>query len=49
MKGLVRRNVDTTIFIKKNYDNILVIQIYVDDIIFRSTNEALCQDFAKLI
>ena len=27
----------------------LVIQIYVDDIIFGSTNESLCQDFAKLM
>ena len=27
----------------------LIIQIYVDDIIFVSTNESLCQDFAKLM
>ena len=44
-----RGNVDTTLFIKRNQDDILVIQIYVDDIIFGSTNESLCQDFAKLM
>ena len=36
-------------FYKKNHDDILVIQIYVDNIIFRSTNETLCQGFAKLM
>ncbi|GMI89954.1 cysteine-rich RLK (RECEPTOR-like protein kinase) 8 [Hibiscus trionum] len=41
--------VDTTLFIKSNGKDILVVQIYVDDIIFGSTNELLCQDFSKLI
>ena len=44
-----RGNVDATLFIKKNQNDILVIQIYVDDIIFGSTNKTLCQDFAKLM
>ena len=44
-----RANVDTILFIKRNQNDILVIQIYVDDIIFGSTNETLCQDFAKLM
>ena len=44
-----RGNVDTTLFIKRNQDDILVIQIYVDDIIFGSTNETLYQDFVKLM
>ena len=44
-----RGNVDTTLFIKRNQNDMLVIQIYVDDIIFGSTNESLCQDFAKLM
>ena len=44
-----RENIDTTLFIKRNQDDILVIQIYVDDIIFGSTNETLCEDFAKLM
>ena len=29
--------------------DILVVQIYVDDIIFGSTNASLCKDFSKLM
>ena len=29
------------------YDNMLVAQIYVDDIIFGATNQSLCEHFAK--
>ena len=32
-------------FTKHVDDDILIVQIYVDDIIFRSTNEKLCKDF----
>ena len=39
--------VDTTLFIKKFKNNFFIIQIYVDDIIFGSTNESLCESFAK--
>ena len=39
--------VDPTLFIKYFDKDIIVIQIYVDDIIFGSTNEDLCQVFAK--
>ena len=45
--GFTRGSVDTTLFIKRNLHDILVVQIYVDDIIFGATNEILCQDFAK--
>ena len=31
--------VDTTLFIKKNLNDILLVQIYVDGIIFGSTND----------
>ncbi|KAK8621081.1 hypothetical protein V6N13_067524 [Hibiscus sabdariffa] len=48
-KGFNKGNVDTTLFIKNDGKDILVVQIYVDDIIFGSTNELLCQDFAKLM
>ena len=41
MKG----KVDTTLFTKHVYSDILIVQIYVDDIIFESTNEVLCKDF----
>ncbi|KAK8623109.1 hypothetical protein V6N13_118002 [Hibiscus sabdariffa] len=48
-KGFSKGKVDTTLFIKNDGKDILVVQIYVDDIIFGSTNELLCQDFAKLM
>ncbi|KAK8674550.1 hypothetical protein V6N13_032660 [Hibiscus sabdariffa] len=48
-KGFNKGKVDTTLFIKNDGKDILVVQIYVDDIIFGSTNELLCQDFAKLM
>ena len=44
-----RGSVDTTLFIKRKGQDMLVMQIYVDDIIFGATNEKLCQDFAKLM
>ena len=44
-----RGNVDKAMFIKKKNNDILVVQIYVDDIIFGATNESLCKEFAKLM
>nr|GEU67232.1 putative reverse transcriptase domain-containing protein [Tanacetum cinerariifolium] len=38
-----------TLFIKKQKGDILLVQVYVDDIIFESTNKELCKDFEKLI
>ncbi|EOY19086.1 Cysteine-rich RLK (RECEPTOR-like protein kinase) 8, putative [Theobroma cacao] len=46
-KGYVRGNIDTTLFIKKYLNDLIVFQIYVDDIVFCVTNEALCKNFAK--
>ncbi|XP_042953597.1 uncharacterized protein LOC122290115, partial [Carya illinoinensis] len=46
-KGFSRGKIDTTLFIKYENDDILLIQIYVDDIIFGATNENMCQVFAK--
>ena len=37
-KSFVKSKVNTTLFTKHVDDDILIIQIYVDDIIFRSTN-----------
>ncbi|GJT26106.1 retrovirus-related pol polyprotein from transposon TNT 1-94 [Tanacetum coccineum] len=37
--------VDPTLFIQKAGNNLLLVQIYVDDIIFASTNTALCNEF----
>ncbi|KAH9671118.1 hypothetical protein KPL70_017229 [Citrus sinensis] len=36
---------DTTLFVKHKNQDILIVQIYIDDIIFGSTNELLCKDF----
>ena len=41
--------VDTTLFIKNDKKDILVCQIYVDDIIFGSTNQVLCQAFGEMM
>nr|GEU72223.1 copia protein [Tanacetum cinerariifolium] len=40
---------DQTLFIKRKKGDILVVQIYVDDIIFGSTNKDLCKAFEKLM
>ena len=48
-KGFVRGKVDTTLFIKNNNQQTLLVQIYVDDIIFGSTNNTLCKEFSKLM
>ena len=45
--GFSRRSVDTTLFLKKHKHNMLVAQIFVDDIIFGATNQSLCEHFAK--
>ncbi|WVZ70159.1 hypothetical protein U9M48_018847 [Paspalum notatum var. saurae] len=44
-KGFVIGRVDTTIFTKKMDNDLFVYQVYVDDIIFESTNEELCKEF----
>ena len=43
--GFVKGKVDTTLFTKHVDTDILIIQIYIDDIIFGSTNEILCKEF----
>jgi len=42
--GFVKGKMDTTLFTKHVDGDILIIQIYVDDIIFGSTNEKLCKE-----
>ncbi|GJU49037.1 retrovirus-related pol polyprotein from transposon TNT 1-94 [Tanacetum coccineum] len=39
--------VDSTLFTRKAGNNLLLVQIYVDDIIFASTNNVLCNEFAN--
>ena len=41
----VKGKVGTTLFTKHVGSYILIVQIYVDDIIFSSTNELLCKEF----
>nr|GEY47967.1 retrovirus-related Pol polyprotein from transposon TNT 1-94 [Tanacetum cinerariifolium] len=41
--------IDQTLYIKKQQKDILLVQIYVNDIIFGATNKALCQSFEKLM
>nr|GEX51875.1 uncharacterized mitochondrial protein AtMg00810-like [Tanacetum cinerariifolium] len=47
--GFQRETIDQTLFIEKQQKDILLVQIYVDDIIFGATNKALCQSFEKLM
>jgi hypothetical protein len=41
--------VDTTLFTKKLGNDLFVLQIYVDDIIFGSTNQDFCEEFEKMM
>ncbi|GJR45057.1 putative ribonuclease H-like domain-containing protein [Tanacetum coccineum] len=47
--GYQRGNIDQTLFIKRQKRDILLVQIYVDDIIFGSTKKEMCTEFEKLI
>ncbi|KAK6137870.1 hypothetical protein DH2020_028378 [Rehmannia glutinosa] len=47
--GFTRGKVDTTLFVFENGQDFLLVQIYVDDIIFGATNESLCKKFSKLM
>nr|GEZ44450.1 retrovirus-related Pol polyprotein from transposon TNT 1-94 [Tanacetum cinerariifolium] len=48
-KGFTNGSVDPTLFITKHRGDILLVQIYVDDIIFGSTNPNLSKRFEKLM
>ncbi|GJY93426.1 retrovirus-related pol polyprotein from transposon TNT 1-94 [Tanacetum coccineum] len=41
--------IDQTLFIKKQKRDILLVQVYIDDIIFGSTKKELCIEFKKLM
>ncbi|GJU61657.1 putative ribonuclease H-like domain-containing protein [Tanacetum coccineum] len=47
--GFRRGIIDKTLFIKKIKNDILLVQVYVDDIIFGSTKESLSTEFEQLI
>ncbi|KAI3771092.1 hypothetical protein L6452_02246 [Arctium lappa] len=41
--------IDKTLFIQRKKKDILIVQIYVDDIIFGSTKDQMCRDFEDLM
>ncbi|XP_035844043.1 uncharacterized protein LOC110906425 [Helianthus annuus] len=47
--GYTRGKIDMTLFTKKIGEDVMLVQIYVDDIIFGSTNEALCREFETVM
>jgi hypothetical protein len=46
-KGFTRGKLEITLFLMFDGKDMLIVQIYVDDIIFGSTNENLCKEFSK--
>ncbi|GKD75507.1 putative ribonuclease H-like domain-containing protein, partial [Tanacetum coccineum] len=47
--GFRRGTIDKTLFIKKIKNDILLVQVYVDDIIFGSTKKSLSTEFEQLM
>nr|GFD22033.1 putative ribonuclease H-like domain-containing protein [Tanacetum cinerariifolium] len=47
--GFHRGQIDKTLFIKRHKDDILLLQVYVDDIIFGLTKKELSTEFEKLM
>ncbi|GJT15939.1 retrovirus-related pol polyprotein from transposon TNT 1-94, partial [Tanacetum coccineum] len=47
--GFRRGTIDKTLFIKKDKGDILLVQVYVDDIIFGSTKKSLCDEFKQMM
>nr|GEX46173.1 retrovirus-related Pol polyprotein from transposon TNT 1-94 [Tanacetum cinerariifolium] len=47
--GFQKGTIDTTLFIKKKGKHIMLIQLYVDDIVFGSTNLKYCTKFSDLM
>jgi len=37
--------VDKTLFSRKHESDVILVQVYVDDIIFGSNNNTLCEEF----
>nr|GEY19832.1 putative ribonuclease H-like domain-containing protein [Tanacetum cinerariifolium] len=47
--GFQRGTIDHTLFIRKHKGEFLLVQVYVDDIIFGSSNPQLCREFEALM
>jgi hypothetical protein len=48
-KGFKIGTIDTTLFTNKHNSDIFICQVYVDDIIFGSTNDYHCKEFGELM
>ncbi|GJV01851.1 putative ribonuclease H-like domain-containing protein [Tanacetum coccineum] len=47
--GYKKGTIDKTLFIKKDKKDIMLVQVYVDDIIFGSTKKSWCDEFEALM
>ncbi|GJV54719.1 putative ribonuclease H-like domain-containing protein [Tanacetum coccineum] len=47
--GFQRGKIDKTLFIRRDKGDIMLVQVYVDDIIFGFTKKSLCNAFEKLM
>nr|GEX02957.1 hypothetical protein [Tanacetum cinerariifolium] len=47
--GFNKGKIDKTLFIRRHKGNILLVQVYADDIIFSSTKKELCNVFGKMM
>ncbi|GJR29637.1 putative ribonuclease H-like domain-containing protein [Tanacetum coccineum] len=47
--GYKRGTIDKTLFIKRDKKDIMLVQVYVNDIIFRSTKKSWCDEFKALM
>ena len=47
--GFTRGKANQTLFIKKEEGELIVAQVYIDDIIFGSTKDELAHNFSKLM
>nr|GEV89571.1 hypothetical protein [Tanacetum cinerariifolium] len=47
--GFQRGTIDQTLFIRRQREDFILIQVYVDDIIFGSSNPQLCREFEALM
>ena len=47
--GFRRGKVDKTLFLKSKGEHLLIVQVYVDDIIFGVTHNNLCNEFSKMM
>nr|GFB39498.1 putative ribonuclease H-like domain-containing protein [Tanacetum cinerariifolium] len=48
MNGFQRGTIDQTLFIRRQRGDFILVQVYVDDIIFGSSNPQLCREFEAL-